>query len=366
MHPMVKPALRRSWRERESLQIGVDPAHAVRLDGVDRTTAEFLDLLDGTRGLDLVRSEAAALGLPQRRVDRLLGLLAEGGVLDDAESAGELGGLAESARERLRPDLSSLSVVHRGPGVAAARMAARGGQTVLVHGAGRVGATLAAVLAAAGVGWVNVVDAGRTEPWDLAPGGAAAADLGRQRAAAASAAVRRAVPDSGVPAPAGRVGALHPGSDANLVLVARRDGLSAFAPDPAEAEPWMHAGLPHLYAGVAEATGIVGPLVLPGQSACARCLALHRADTDPAWPRMLAQLRSGRAVPVPPCDTALAITVAGLAAVHALMFLDGGRPASLGGRLEVSLTDTSMTAHPISPHPECGCTWQPGGREGAA
>jgi hypothetical protein len=58
MRPMLKTAMRRSWRNRESVQFGVDPAHAVVLDSVDGAAAGFLDLLDGTRGLGPLSREA--------------------------------------------------------------------------------------------------------------------------------------------------------------------------------------------------------------------------------------------------------------------------------------------------------------------
>ena len=49
MHPMVKPALRRAWRERQTVQFGVTPAHAVLVGPVDTATGAFLELLDEAR-----------------------------------------------------------------------------------------------------------------------------------------------------------------------------------------------------------------------------------------------------------------------------------------------------------------------------
>src|SRR5690242_9708264 len=66
-HPMLKPALRRGWRSRDTVQFGVARAHAVVLGPVDTATGSFLELLDGTRGLPLLRQEARALGLPEGR-----------------------------------------------------------------------------------------------------------------------------------------------------------------------------------------------------------------------------------------------------------------------------------------------------------
>jgi hypothetical protein len=52
----------------------------------------------------------------------------------------------------------------------------------------------------------------------------------------------------------------------------------------------QQAGLPHLVVGVRDATAVVGPLVVPGRTACLHCTDLHRTDRDPAWPLLAAQL----------------------------------------------------------------------------
>ncbi len=357
MRPMLKPAMRRSWRNRESLQFGVDPAHAVVLDPVDGAAAAFLDLLDGTRGLGPLAREAESLGLRAPQARRLLGLLAEGGVLDDATAHTELSETIRhhsAALDRLRPDLAALSVVHSDPGGAADRMGRRRAARVRVTGAGRVGATVAAVLSAAGVGRVDVRDGGRVEPWDTAPGGIPAEHIGERRDAAARGLVRRAAPDPRAAAVGRRGPSAAPEPGLSLVVVAPRDGLAAYAPDAHEAEPLMAAGIPHLYTGVLEGRGVVGPLVVPGSTGCAGCLGLRMADADAAWPRVLAQLRSGRGG-VPACDIALATTVAGLAAAHALAFVDGGRPPSCGGRVEMGLARLTTEVRPVPGDRRCGC-----------
>ncbi|WP_443609512.1 TOMM precursor leader peptide-binding protein [Actinacidiphila acididurans] len=365
MRPMLKSALRRSWRGRESVQFGVDPRRAVVLEPVDGATAGFLDLLDGTRdGPALVR-EAAGLGLGPDRVRRLLGLLADGGVLEDAAAHGSLSaavGHRTAALDRLRPDLAALSVLHPAPGAAAARIRHRRAARVRVHGAGRVGAQLAAVLSGAGVGAVDLVDGGRVEPWDTAPGGIPAEHVGDRRDAAGRGAVRRAAPDPRRPAappggaPAGAV----------VTVLAPRDGLAAYAPDPAEARQLVAAGVPHLYTGVLEGLGVVGPLVLPGRTACGECLSLRLADDDPAWPRMLAQLRSGRQPAVPACDLALATALAGLAAAQVLAFLDGRPAPGPGSRTELPLAGLAPRVRALAPHPDCGCGARSGGAGGVA
>jgi bacteriocin biosynthesis cyclodehydratase domain-containing protein len=359
MHPMVKPALRRGWRDLNTVQFGMAPAHAMVVGPVDIATGSLLGLLDGTRGLPLLRDEGRRMGLPDGHVDTLVERLSASGLLDDAKGGGpEAADLRERKEvlDRLRPDLASLSLLAREPGAALDRLAARRSLRVRVRGAGRVGVVLASLLAGAGVGEVDVRDIGRVEPWDVAPGGFPAESVGERRDEAARRAVRRAAPDrppghraSGAPGE----GRADPGLD--LVVLTPRDGLAVHAPDPAAAEPLLASGTPHLYAGVVEGTGVVGPLVVPGETACADCLDRHRRDRDETWPRLVAQWRSGRPRPGQACDVALASAVASLAAGHALAFLDGHPPASAGARWEAAVPRLDWHARPVWAHPDCPC-----------
>ncbi|MFD9868367.1 TOMM precursor leader peptide-binding protein [Streptomyces niveus] len=388
MHPMVKPALRRAWRERQTVQFGITPAHAVVVGPVDTATGSFLDLLDGTRGLPLLREEARTMGLPDGKADALVDRLAAAGLLDDSTAGGQA---AEALRnrkvelDRLRADLASLSVTHREPGAAMDRLAARRTMRVQVRGAGRVGAAVASALSAAGVGRVDVLDSGVAEAWDVAPGGLPVESVGERRDVAARHLVRRSAPSRSGRSASGAGGteteavddssaggrpaerperaderaaraSVGGGAGLSLVIVAPRDGLAAYAPDPASAERWITTGTPHLYAGVVEATGVVGPLVLPGGTACAGCLTEERVGREPGWPLMLAQWRSGRRASVTPaCDLGLATTVAGLTAAHALSFLDGELPATTGARWEITLPLLDWRSERIVPHPACPC-----------
>ncbi|MFQ3562122.1 TOMM precursor leader peptide-binding protein [Streptomyces gramineus] len=354
MHPRVKTALRRGWRDLDTVQFGMTPAHAMTLGPMDTATGGFLDLLDGARGLPLLRAEGRRMDLPDGHVDALVERLSRAGLVDDAHGGGPAA-VALRARpevlDRLSPDLASLSLITPDPGGAIDRLAARCALRVQVRGAGRVGVTLAALLSGAGVGEVDVRDVGRVRPWDVAPGGLPAESVGERRDAAARRAVRRAAPDRPPrrPDPDGA----EPGL--SLVVIAPRDDVLVHAPDAGAAEPLMAAGTPHLYTGVVEGTGVVGPLVLPGGTGCARCLHEHRTDRDPAWPRLIAQWRSGRTRRAGACDLTLATAVAGLAAAHALAFLDGESPSGTGVRWEASVPALRWRERPVRPHPACPC-----------
>jgi hypothetical protein len=47
--------------------------------------------------------------------------------------------------------------------------------------------------------------------------------------------------------------------------------------------------------------------------------------------------------------------VAGLAAAHALTFLDGQLPVCTGARLEFALPGLAWEKTELEPHPRCGC-----------
>lgn len=357
MHPMMKTALRRGWRDRNTVQFGMTPAHALTLGPVDTATGSFLELLNGTRGLDRLRKEGHRMELPDGHVDRLVARLSRAGLLDDARGGGPAADALRGKRkvlDRLRPDLASLALTTSAPGDALERLAARSGARVQVRGAGRVGSMLAALLSGAGVGEVDVRDVGRVEPWDVAPGGLPPEAVGDRRDEAASRVVRRAAPDR----PPRRTAQSPPEGGApgfSLVIVAPRDDVAVHTPDPAGAEPLMISGTPHLYTGVVEGTGVVGPFVLPGETGCAGCLQEDRTDRDPTWPRMVAQWRSGQQRRVGACDLPLAATVAGLAGSHALAFLDGHAPSSAGARWEASLPGLRWHARPVAGHRGCPC-----------
>ncbi|MEH0575878.1 MULTISPECIES: TOMM precursor leader peptide-binding protein [Streptomyces] len=357
MHPMVKPALRRGWRDLNTVQFGMTPAHALTLGPVDTATGSFLDLLDGTRGLALLREEGRRMDLPDGHVDRLVERLARAGLLDDARGGGpEAAALREKTAvlDRLRPDLAALSLITSDPGDAIEQLTARRRLRVQVRGAGRVGVVLAALLSGAGIGEVDVRDGGRVEPEDVAPGGLPAEAVGERRDEAARRAVRRAAPDR--PPRRSTSSPAEPDTPGfSLVILAPRDDVSVHAPDPSAAEPLIASGTPHLYTGVVEGTGVVGPLVLPGETGCAGCLQQARTDRDPAWPRLVAQWHSGRKRAARACDVTLATTVAGLAAAHALTFLDGRTPSSAGARWEVAVPTLQWHARPVWPHLDCPC-----------
>jgi hypothetical protein len=338
MRPALKPGLLPVWRDRDTLQIGIDPRRAVALTGM-ADAAWVISLLDGSRDRAQVIAAARDRGMPAELADRVLTLLAAGGALDDFP-AGTYRVLSRQLRARLAPELAATSLAH-GYGDGGARaLARRRAAHIRVLGGGRLEPAITAILAASGIGQVDGGDARQAEP---APTESAQAPPAAARAAATRPARARAGRARTGRGPAGQV------TRPDLVVLV---GVT----DPELAVRLMQERIPHLAASASEAIGVVGPLVIPGRSACLRCLDLARTDRDPAWPLILAQL-AGRQPDPPACDASLAAAVAAQASAQALAFTD--RPDQPGpvinGTLELVLPGWQWRRRTWPPHPDCTC-----------
>src|SRR4051812_2045310 len=159
--PQLKPGLRRVWRDATTLQFGIDPKRAVVITGLDDRYARLVDALDGTRDRDGVLNTARGLGIEAQRARDLLGLLDRAGVLEDASADRRtLAKLSQHDRDRLAPDLAAASLARPTGDGGVAVLTKRRNAVVAVRGAGRVGASVTTLLAAAGVGTLVVDDSG--------------------------------------------------------------------------------------------------------------------------------------------------------------------------------------------------------------
>ncbi|WP_129665138.1 ThiF family adenylyltransferase [Phytoactinopolyspora endophytica] len=294
--------------------------------------------MDGNNDLCTLRDLATTAGGSPDTVDRLLELLIPAGAIVDRDAIPDDDG---PLRQSL-PDRVSLSLLDRsldGGGTAFAR---RGQRRITIHGAGRVGASVARLLDAGGIGDVHVDDQELVTHADVSPGGHPADGVGIAR----DRSLHRFLDDG----PAAQ-DSTPPETDFAVIDSA------VCAEHPHHTGAYVRAGVAHLLVKVTEVTGIVGPLVVPGESACVRCLDLHRTDRDHAWPMMLDQ--AGRYPPeMPACDASLSAAVAGLAAGQVLAYLDGYDVSALNGTIELELPYGLPRRRSWQPHPDCGCTWQ--------
>lgn len=328
----VVPGTRVLWRGPDAVQ-WESGGRAFVLEGIDPGT---LAAIVGT-GEPIGSSEPLAAAAQTRRALHALGLLwRPPGIIAPRRTDLDRHDLPE----RLLPDLGSLAA-RRGDD-AAAVMRSRRGWIVRLIGADRLLASIGSVLAAAGVGRIDLPLEGEVRLWQTMPGGLLIGDEGRRRADAAGTAIRAAAPEVDV-------GAGGDERAPDLVVLA-----GSRPPDEALRERLHADGVPHLLVGVDAVRAVIGPLVVPGRTSCLRCADLHRIDRDPAWPALAAQLATAPAR-FEPSDVALCTAASGIAALQALAFLDGDTPTTIDGTLEMTLPDWRLRRRSRRPHEACEC-----------
>ena len=323
----LHPAARMLWRTGDQAQLEIGCRRVV-VDGLGHDAARRL--LGQSPGSAPVDPSVSALQ------NRLLDV----GFLWPGAEPGADDPLRSPPAPRLAAELTALSA--RVGDRAAELLHARRHCTVVVSGPGRAGPLVAALLAAAGVGRVSVSDTSPTRLHHAVPGGVSPADEGTPLARAAETAIVRCAPDTDVmPAPYG--------SAPDLVVLAVDEPVA-----PERSQALHHAGTAHLPIVLANSRAVVGPLVLPGLTSCLRCADLHRLDRDPAWSALAVQLTVPHRAAAA-SEVAVAAMVAGLAAMQALEFLDGGRPDVIEGTLEVQPPDWRVRRRTWPVHPDCDC-----------
>ena len=345
--PRLIPGLPVLHRAPGELQLGTDPRHAVVLSGIDEPLVSLLRTLDGR---DTAAELAARAGpAEQPALDQLLFDLAGLGLVEDAlpPEVGIDGAPAGTVPARLAADSSWWAL--RTTQDRADANTRRQRAAMVIHGSGRVAASLATLLAATGVGWIHCVAKGTVTPEEIGCG-YLEEDVGRPRSAALRRAVLRGAPTANTtPLPRQR--------KPDLVLLA-----DTVVPDPQLAKELFVAGAVQLQVWAGEGIGVVGPLIVPGRSCCLRCVDLYKTDVEPAWPTLAAQL-AGRPQQA---DLASAQASAAFAVGQALRVLDGPRIGGLPwhGISELPVWGTAIEIdtfsgqlHPMSwqPHPRCAC-----------
>ncbi len=139
--------------------------------------------------------------------------------------------------------------------------------------------------------------------------------------------------------------------------------LVAVGEPPREAvDTWMRSGTPHLLVRLTEGSAVIGPFVLPGETACLRCIDAHHTDVDPSWPLLVTQYASAvmreREDTVPePVDRLLAALASAWAARELASCAEGRLPATASVTVRLDPHLTALETHRWPRHPACGCGW---------
>lgn len=345
--PQLRPGIVPLWRDESTVQFGLDPDDALVVGGVDQQAIATLRSLDGTHTRAQVRNVGGRSGRA------LLDLLDEHSLLDDLPDADPMSAVraatfpAGSVEHTLAaPELAALTLRHGTTG-ARRTFAARRAARVHIVGGARVGIAAAQVLAASGLGRVDIDDDAHVDMVDVCPGGAAPAHVGLRRRAAGVALTVRTLPP-----------AVEPGPPDLVVFAPAAAGIV----DEENLAAAYGRGAAVLPVTLRQDTVVVGPLYAPSVTSwagCPRCRLLHRTDRDPQWQTVARQFLA-QAAAAPPVASVWAAVAAATSQV--LAWIDGGadhertaRSRSAGASLELEPGDWIWRRRWWGPHPQCGC-----------
>lgn len=121
----------------------------------------------------------------------------------------------------------------------------------------------------------------------------------------------------------------------------------------------VRARVPHLVLRAVESEIVLGPFVVPGTTACLRCLDAHRAAAEPAYGvPVLDDTEPARRDGVPdPCDGALATMALGWAVHDLVRYVEGDQPSTWSATVTLTGGQDCLNSVPWSRHPACGCSW---------
>lgn len=239
--------------------------------------------------------------------------------------------------------------VHAGP-----LIEARHSAHVVTFGLDRASVQLIATLAMAGVGNFHVFDDAEVELPDLGGPLFALSDLGLPKTTQLTKRLARQYPKTKITQYS--LAALHP--DSQLPDFGKRPAVAvAMGRDallPSVRETLMMSGVPHTQVIFQDTSATVGPMVLDGMPGCFDCAQsplLGRATDEEGASETFA-VPPGQLIP----DAASAAIIAGLAAQHVLMVLDGQLlPATVGAVMTFHLDTGALVTRSLAPNFACAC-----------
>ena len=127
-------------------------------------------------------------------------------------------------------------------------------------------------------------------------------------------------------------------------------------PPSDQLQSWMSEGVAHILIDNPDGASVtVGPLVIPGQTPCTRCVSIANEDLNNLWRDIAWKKQTS-----PPSEVPVAVAhyVAGLVALELLHYCDEGRSEMLGTSTRINFHRPGASEKRLyARHPACGCTW---------
>ncbi len=136
-------------------------------------------------------------------------------------------------------------------------------------------------------------------------------------------------------------------------------------PDRDVLDPLLRDDVPHVLVRLVDDGALLGPFVVPGRTACLRCVDAHRSTHDPDHVPVTARyVRASRSVAGGgaagladrPADHLRHLAV-GWAVRDLLTHVDGARPATWSSTWHLRPAGGAPVVEEWDRHPGCGCSW---------
>ncbi|MBM7515728.1 hypothetical protein [Nocardioides nitrophenolicus] len=121
-------------------------------------------------------------------------------------------------------------------------------------------------------------------------------------------------------------------------------------------DPLVRGSVPHLLVA-GDATGVrIGPFVVPGRTACLRCVDAHESLRDERLPLLVAQAARQCAERPPPRDPVLDRLALAWAVRDLTRFAEGAEPSTWSSTVDLGPAGAPLVTR-WGRHPWCGCAW---------
>jgi molybdopterin/thiamine biosynthesis adenylyltransferase/SAM-dependent methyltransferase len=323
-----------------SLHVGLVPPSAVRIEDPPDCLAPLLSYLREARDEDDAIAFLAGYGIEAPVAMDLLDQLTDAELVSTPIPA-----TGRYARHLLYFD--SIGADHD------AAQSRIGASTVAVIGTGGIGSNVATMLVTAGVGRIKLTDGDTVELSNLTRQYLYTEnDIGHSKVAVAKRRLSQlnssvAIETYQQAASPELIADVSDGADLVVLSADSPDEIRLWIDDAARAH-----GFPYLIAGYLDSAGCVGPLVLPGVSACGMCVIAESARSlgvsvdDLLGPNLNQAKQVGSYGP-------LNCLVASIAANEALRFLAGLQCETANARLLIDSRNYELTREVISRVPQC-------------
>ena len=121
-------------------------------------------------------------------------------------------------------------------------------------------------------------------------------------------------------------------------------------------DPFVREEVPHLLVRDHGHELVVGPFVVPGTTACLRCVDCHHGDADPRRGLVVEQVATQAPLVPVAADPSLRAIALSLAVRDLVTFAEGGEPATWSATIRVT-SELDLAPRRWLRHAACGCAW---------